>query len=270
MDCKRALVETDGDVEAAQRCCARRAWRRPRKRAGRETTEGEVLATVAGDRGTIVAVGCETEPVSKNDEFLAFAEDVLEAVERGGPDAVAALEEERLELVGEARREHRRRRRRALRGGRRRAARRVRPPAGEQDRRARPREGRRPRGCARELAMHLSFAAPALPHARRGSGGGGRRRARDLRELAEVQRKPEQVREKIVEGRCSQAIPLPAALLGDQPWIRDPSKTVGQGARRGAGSRCSSSRASRSPSDRAGGAEDASGRAGAAVFPASS
>ena len=40
------------------------------KRAGRATSEGIVLTTVAGQLGTMVAVGCETEPVSKNDEFL--------------------------------------------------------------------------------------------------------------------------------------------------------------------------------------------------------
>ena len=66
----------------------------------------------------MVAVGCETEPVSKNDEFQAFAKKVLETVDADGIDAVASLDEERTELVGEARREHRRRRRRALRGRR--------------------------------------------------------------------------------------------------------------------------------------------------------
>src|SRR2546430_6670578 len=69
------------------------------KKAGRETTEGEVLATVSGSVGAIVAIGCETEPVSKNDEFLGFAEAVLEGVEEGGPEAAQALEERRLELI---------------------------------------------------------------------------------------------------------------------------------------------------------------------------
>ena len=54
------------------------------KRADRETTEGSRRDRRATSVGTIVAVGCETEPVSKNDEFLAFADDVLDAVfERG-------------------------------------------------------------------------------------------------------------------------------------------------------------------------------------------
>ena len=47
-----------------------------------ETTEGVVLARVDDSKGTIVAVGSETEPVSKNEEFRAFAKRVLDAVER--------------------------------------------------------------------------------------------------------------------------------------------------------------------------------------------
>src|SRR5258708_18035447 len=48
----------------------------------------------------MVAVGCETEPVSNNEEFLAFAERVLKAVEADGPGAEAALDEERVLLAG--------------------------------------------------------------------------------------------------------------------------------------------------------------------------
>src|SRR5439155_18324180 len=47
-----------------------------------------------------VAVGCETEPVSNNDEFLAFAKKVLETVEAKGPGAESELDEERAQLAG--------------------------------------------------------------------------------------------------------------------------------------------------------------------------
>src|SRR5512132_1905693 len=100
MAAKRALEETGGDVEAAQRLLREQGMAAAGKKAGRETTEGEVLATVSGPVGAIAAIGCETEPVSKNEEFLRFAENVLEAVEADGPDAVASLEEQRLELIG--------------------------------------------------------------------------------------------------------------------------------------------------------------------------
>ena len=59
------------------------------KRAGRETTEGLVGYRIEDGDGTIVAVGCETEPVSKNEEFLAFAKKRARGVHADGPDAVA-------------------------------------------------------------------------------------------------------------------------------------------------------------------------------------
>jgi elongation factor Ts len=101
MDCKRALQDTNGDLEAAQKLLRERGMASAAKRSGRETTEGKVGFRVAEDakRGVIVAVGCETEPVSNNEEFLAFAAKVLEAVERDGPGAEEQLDDERQELA---------------------------------------------------------------------------------------------------------------------------------------------------------------------------
>ena len=66
MDCKRALEETNGDLEAAKRLLREKGMAAAGKRAGRATTEGLVGYRVAddGSRGMMVAVGCETEPVS--------------------------------------------------------------------------------------------------------------------------------------------------------------------------------------------------------------
>ncbi len=102
MECKSVLVETGGNLEMAVKLLRERGMAQAGKRAGRETTEGKVGYRIGDDgrRGTMVAVGCETEPVSNNDEFLAFGTRVLGAVEADGPDAVEGLEEERLQLVG--------------------------------------------------------------------------------------------------------------------------------------------------------------------------
>src|SRR5258707_7427787 len=100
MDCKRALQETNGDMEAAVVLLREKGMASAQKRADRATTEGLVGYRLADDhkKGTMVAVGCETEPVSKNDEFQAFAKKVLEAVDAGGIDAAASLDDERTEL----------------------------------------------------------------------------------------------------------------------------------------------------------------------------
>src|SRR5579871_6164323 len=77
MDCKRALQETDGDFDAAMKLLREKGIASAAKRADRETSEGTVLAEVDGAVAAIVAIGCETEPVSKNDEFQEVAREAL-------------------------------------------------------------------------------------------------------------------------------------------------------------------------------------------------
>src|ERR1700745_1260542 len=74
MDCKRALQDTNGDMEAAGVLLREKGMANAAKRADRATTEGLVGYRLADDhsRGTMVAVGCETEPASKNEDFRPF------------------------------------------------------------------------------------------------------------------------------------------------------------------------------------------------------
>jgi elongation factor Ts len=224
MDSKRALQETEGDVDAAKRLLRERGMAEAGKRAGRETTEGIVLTRVDERSGTLVAVGCETEPVSKNEEFRAFAEKVLEAVAEGGPDAVDQLEEERQELVGKlgenvvvagkARFEKQ--------GDDEVLAAYVHPPANKIGVLIR---ARGPAEVARLLAMHISFAAPL--YATRGEiSEEDLATEREIFErLPEVQSRPEEHREKIVEGMLAKRF-YGQNVLPDQDWIHDTGKTV--------------------------------------------
>src|SRR5579864_2999062 len=98
MDCKRALVETEGDFERARTLLREKGMASAAKRADRETKEGIVLVRDNGSTATIVAIGCETEPVSKNDDFRAFAGAVLDAVDADGDGAVSMLDGQRIEL----------------------------------------------------------------------------------------------------------------------------------------------------------------------------
>ena len=226
MAAKRALEETGGDVEAAQRLLREQGMAAAGKKAGRATTEGEVLASVSGNVGAIVAVGCETEPVSKNEEFLAFAEAVFEAVEENGPGAVAELEERRLELVGRLGENV------ELAGATRMEAGEgellaeyVHPPANKIGVLVRV-KGSDP-AAARRLAMHISFAAPRF----RGVDEVPEEELASERAIyenqADVQSKPEEVRSKIVEGRLRKEF-LSGVALSEQSWIYDPSQTAGK------------------------------------------
>ena len=99
MDCKRALQETDGDFDEAVKLLREKGMASAAKRADRSTSEGKVGVEVHDGAGAIVAIGCETEPVSNNEEFLAYAEAVLHAVFARGADAAAELEDKRVELA---------------------------------------------------------------------------------------------------------------------------------------------------------------------------
>src|SRR5262249_47314982 len=98
MDCKRALEETNGDVDEAAKLLREKGIAQAAKRSGRETTEGKVALDIDQAIAAMVAVGCETEPVSNNEEFLIFVERVLDAVAKHGPQAVEEREDERVEL----------------------------------------------------------------------------------------------------------------------------------------------------------------------------
>jgi elongation factor Ts len=228
MDCKRALQDANGDLEVAQKLLRERGMASAAKRAGRETTEGRVGYRVADDarRGAIVAIGCETEPVSNNEEFLSFAEKVLAAVEREGPDAAQHLDEERQELSGKlgenivvagaARFE-------AVDGA-------VidgyaHPPANKLGVLVQLRGA--DRETARRLAMHIAASAPRWIGREDVPADVVTSEREIYSNSDEVQSKPEQAREKIVEGMLNKRF-FAAQVLADQPWIHDAAKTVAE------------------------------------------
>jgi elongation factor Ts len=226
MDAKRALQETEGDLDAAQRLLREQGMAAAGKKAGRATTEGEALSTVSGNVGVLVAVGCETEPVSKTREFLDFAEAVLEAVESGGAEAAEGFEEQRLELVGKLGEQVEIRGAARLEAGEGELlAEYVHPPANKIGVLVRLLGGDPAFG--RKVAQHISFANPRY----RTTDEIPADEIADERAIYEqqpdVQSKPEEVRAKIVEGRLRKEF-LANAALAEQQWIHDTSKTVSQ------------------------------------------
>ena len=79
MDCKKALVEANGDYERAKEIIREKGKLVAAKRADRETSEGRVIAKVNGDKAIVVGLGCETDFVAQNAEFVALAEAIAEA-----------------------------------------------------------------------------------------------------------------------------------------------------------------------------------------------
>lgn len=81
MDCKKALTEANGDFEAAKDILRKQGQKIASKRADNTTSEGIVLTQVSADgaTGKVVAIACETEPVSKVEDFRNLAQAVLDA-----------------------------------------------------------------------------------------------------------------------------------------------------------------------------------------------
>jgi len=226
MECKRALQETGGDLEAARKLLRERGMASAAKRAGRETTEGLVGYRISDAHGTMVAIGCETEPVSKNEEFQAFAKRVLDVVDARGTEELAELDEERQELIGKlgenivvagaARFEK-------VDGGVVNAY--AHPPANKLGAIVQLRRGSEK--LARDVAMHIAsttvqwISRDEVPEDVVSS-------EREIfANSDEVQSKPEQAREKIVEGMLGKRFFGERVLL-DSTWIHETSKTVSQ------------------------------------------
>ena len=91
MDCKKALVEAEGDFERAKGLIREKGKLVAAKRADRNTTEGAVRANVSGNKAVMVCLGCETDFVSKNAEFQALEDAVLEAAVANYPADAEAL-----------------------------------------------------------------------------------------------------------------------------------------------------------------------------------
>ncbi len=225
MECKRALVETDGDLDTAVTLLREKGLAAASKRAGRETNEGEVQAHVRNGRGAIVAVGCETEPVSGNEEFLAYVQHVLDVVEVEGPDAAAQLDEERIQLVAKLGENI------EVRGAAHMEAADgevisayVHPPAKKLGVLLRLRGSEE---LARMVAMHIAAARPEFLTRDEVSQEMIEREKEIYAKLPEVESKPEDIRGKIVDGMIQKRY-YAETVLSDQAWIHDPSLTVGK------------------------------------------
>lgn len=110
MECKKALVEAEGDLDKAEELLRVKLGSKVSKASARITAEGVIAAYSADGIGALLEVNCETDFVSKNDDFLAFANTCAQLIAEKNPADIEALlvleldgktvEEQRVELVG--------------------------------------------------------------------------------------------------------------------------------------------------------------------------
>ncbi|MFZ6776189.1 translation elongation factor Ts [Undibacterium sp. Ji83W] len=110
MECKKALTEAEGDMDRAEEILRVKLGSKASKASSRITAEGVVASYIAGNVGSLIEVNCETDFVTKNDDFLALANTCAKLIAEHNPADIAALgalpldgktvEEVRAALVG--------------------------------------------------------------------------------------------------------------------------------------------------------------------------
>ncbi len=110
MECKKALTEADGDMDRAEEILRVKLGSKASKASSRVTSEGVVASYISGNVGALIEVNCETDFVTKNDDFIALANTCAKLIAEHNPADVAALgalpldgktvEEVRAALVG--------------------------------------------------------------------------------------------------------------------------------------------------------------------------
>jgi elongation factor Ts len=91
MECKKALTEAEGNMERAEEILRVKLGGKASKAASRVTAEGVVASYISGGVASLVEVNCETDFVTKNDDFIAFANTLAKLIAENNPADVAAL-----------------------------------------------------------------------------------------------------------------------------------------------------------------------------------
>ncbi len=227
MECKKALMESGGDLKRAEELLRIRSGAKASKAATRIAAEGLVAAYLAPDAkvGALVEINCETDFVAKNEEFVAFGAQLARlAAERAPQDAAALAALDDVEA-----------RRQALvqKIGENIAIRRLARIATEA-KLARYVHGGRigvlveyegPEEVARDVAMHIAFARPAYLSAADVPTDVIERERAILAARAKEAGKPDAIAQKMVAGGLEKFL-AEATLLG-QPFVKDDRLTVG-------------------------------------------
>ena len=229
MECKKALVETKGDLDAAAELMRKSGLAKADKKAARVAAEGTVAAERSGNSAALVEVNCETDFVARSDEFQAFARELAKTALANSPGTLDALlaasnaagsfEDQRRALIAKI--------------GENISVRRfvkVSAPGalgtyvhGSRIGSLVAIEGG-DEALARDLAMHVAAVKPAYIDASEVPAAVLDKEREILTEQTKGEKKPPDIIAKMVEGRLRKYL-AEITLMG-QPFVKDPDTTV--------------------------------------------
>ena len=240
MDCKKALTECDGNEEAAIQWLRERGLKVMGGRADRETAFGRFGLYSGQDKasGAIVELKCESDPVAKNDEFIQLANDLAQQLATG-PGASSADEllaqpspSKPGQTLGEQRDDLMNKIREVFKVGR---LRRIDGATGGYSHNAGTIAGvlTGVKGgndtSAKDVCMHVAAMRPAALNVEDLDAAEVEKERKILREAALQEGKPENIVDKMVEGRLRSY--YAERVLLEQPFVKEPKQTVGQYAK---------------------------------------
>jgi len=234
MECKKALVETNGDLEAAIDFLRKKGMSVAEKKAGRVANQGAVGVKVAGNKGAMVEVNIETDFAAKNADFQKFVQDVTQVALNGSNDVEAlkatamngsTVQENVVALIAKI--------------GENMSLRRVAVVEGETvvpylhttlgDDLCKigvlvAANGANAAEVAKQVAMHIAATAPKFLSVADVDAETAAHERSIYAEQAKASGKPEAIIEKMVEGRMQKF--YQEAVLLEQPFVMDPDKKV--------------------------------------------
>ena len=231
MECKKALVETDGDMDAALEQLRKSGLAKADKKSDRVAAEGAIVMAESGDQAVLVEINCETDFVAKDENFRRFAEEVAQlALTVDGIDALNEATTEAGQTVAEAAKQLvaklgeniqvRRMAKLATEGGTMggyihggRIGVLVALDGGDEE-------------LARDLAMHIAALNPAYRDVEDVPADVIDSEKQILVAQAEESGKPADIIEKMVTGRLNKR--LAELTLTGQPFVKDSDQTVGK------------------------------------------
>ena len=226
MECKKALVEADGNLELAIENLRKSSGMKAAKKAGRVAADGVVRVEVNGSQGTLLEVNSETDFVARDDNFSAFADKVIAKASLAGSTDVGTLMEGGLEDARSAL---------VQKIGENITVRRIEKisasvvgvyvhsnekigvmiglDGGSQE-------------LAKDIAMHVAASSPMVVNPDDVDPGVIEKEKEIFAAQAESSGKPAEIIEKMVGGRIRKF--LAEISLVEQPFVKDPDQTVGQ------------------------------------------
>ncbi|CUS49275.1 MAG: elongation factor Tsf [Idiomarinaceae bacterium HL-53] len=231
MDCKKALEEANGDIELAIENMRKSGQAKAAKKAGRIAAEGIILTKAEGNVGTLVELNCETDFVARDKSFLGFGEQVINAAFAHRENDVEAL---RATTLGDATVEETRETLVAKIGENMNVRRVTTIEAGDL-------VGMYVHGArigvavaitggneelAKDIAMHVAASNPQFVKPEDVAADVIAKEREIQIDIAMQSGKPKEIAEKMVEGRMKKF--TGEISLTGQPFVKDPSKTVGE------------------------------------------